>query len=274
MFPYGIGHVPDSDPPPGLDWDFYLGPAPKVPFNKSRFLRYFRWFWDYAGGWITDFGTHRLDTVQQVMGVEAPLSVNASGNRFTLKDDGHMPDVLQVTYEYPGFVNGHGLGGRLPGMKYYSMRGQNDRPHGEAFYGTNGALLSDRIGFEIQPEPKADLQARIFIRPADRRRRASGSKPGRFNPATPPDLHVKNFIECVRSRQKPNADVSRLTGRPPCHTWATSVTKSKGSRLGCSQGRLQRRSGRLNAAGTRRTQTVGFGLKTSTKVTKVHEGLA
>jgi len=72
MFPFGIGHVPDSDPPRGLDWDFYLGPAPNVPFNKNRFLRYYRWFWDYAGGWITDFGTHRLDTVQQVMGVEAP----------------------------------------------------------------------------------------------------------------------------------------------------------------------------------------------------------
>ena len=214
MFPYGIGHVPDSDPPPGLDWDFYLGPAPKVPFNKSRFLRYFRWFWDYAGGWITDFGTHRLDTVQQVMGVEAPLSVNASGNRFTLKDDGQMPDVLQVTYEYPGFVlsyetiniNGHGLGGRSPEMKYYSMRGQNDRPHGEAFYGTNGALLSDRIGFEIYPEPKAYASQDLY--------QARGSAPQGFRmeakqvqskDAT--DLHVKNFIECVRSRQKPNADV-------------------------------------------------------------------
>ena len=214
MFPYGIGHVPDSDPPAGLDWDFYLGPAPKVPFNKSRFLRYFRWFWDYAGGWITDFGTHRLDTVQQIMGVQAPLSVNASGNRFTLKDDGQMPDVLQVTYEYPGFVlsyetiniNGHGLGGRLPEMKYYSMRGQNDRPHGEAFYGTNGALLCDRIGFEIHPEPKAYASQDLY--------QARGSAPQGFRmegkqvqskDAT--DLHVKNFIECVRSRQKPNADV-------------------------------------------------------------------
>jgi len=214
MFPYGIGHVPDSDPPAGLDWDFYLGPAPKVPFNKSRFLRYFRWFWDYAGGWITDFGTHRLDTVQQVMGVEAPLSVNASGNRFTLKDDGQMPDVLQVTYEYPGFVlsyetiniNGHGMGGRLPEMKYYSMRGQNDRPHGEVFYGTNGALFCDRIGFEIHPEPKAYASQDLY--------QARGSAPQGFRmearhvqskDAT--DLHVKNFIECVRSRKKPNADV-------------------------------------------------------------------
>ena len=69
MTPNGIGRVKDSPVPEGLDWDFYLGPAPLVPFNKNRFLRNFRWFWDYAGGWMTDFGTHRLDTVQQVMGV-------------------------------------------------------------------------------------------------------------------------------------------------------------------------------------------------------------
>lgn len=214
MFPYGIGRVPDSDPPPGLDWDFYLGPAPKVPFNKNRFLRYFRWFWDYAGGWITDFGTHRLDTVQQVMGVEAPLSVNASGGRFTLKDDGQMPDVLQVTYEYPGFIlsyetlniNGHGLGGRTPGMSYYMMRDKEDRPHGEAFYGTNGALFCDRIGFEIYPEPKAYAGQDVYqARSAPPQGYRMERKQAAAKDAT--DLHAKNFIECVRSRRMPVADV-------------------------------------------------------------------
>jgi predicted dehydrogenase len=214
MFPFGIGHVPDADPPPGLDWDFYLGPAPKVPFNKNRFLRYYRWFWDYAGGWITDFGTHRLDTVQQVMGVEAPLSVNATGGRFSLKDDGEMPDVLQVTYEYPGFVlsyetlnvNGHGLGGRSPDMKYYMMRGKEDRPHGEAFYGTNGTLFCDRISFEIYPEPEPHASQDLY--------QARSSAPQGFRiqrrqvqAKDTTDLHVKNFIDCVRSREKPAADV-------------------------------------------------------------------
>jgi predicted dehydrogenase len=214
MSPYGIGHVPDSDAPPGLDWDFYLGPAPKVPFNKNRFLRYFRWFWDYAGGWITDFGTHRLDTVQQVMGVEATLSVVATGGRFTLKDDGQMPDVLQVTYEYPGFVlcyetlniNGHGLGGRTPDLKYYMMRGQDDRPHGEAFYGTNGALFCDRIGFEIYPEPKAYANQDLY---QARSARPEGFRMERkqVQARDTTDLHAKNFIECIRSRQRPAADV-------------------------------------------------------------------
>src|SRR5262249_27403140 len=62
LYPNGIGKAPDAPPPDGLDWDFYLGPAPAVPFNKNRFLNTFRWFWDYAGGFITDWGTHRFDT--------------------------------------------------------------------------------------------------------------------------------------------------------------------------------------------------------------------
>jgi predicted dehydrogenase len=160
MFPAGIGREPDSDVPEGLDWDFYLGPAPLVPYNRKRFRGTYRWFWDYAGGTITDFGTHRFDTVHQIMGVDAPRTVSASGRRFSLQDAGEMPDVLQVTYEYPGFVlsyevcnlNAHGLGGRTPDMRYYNARGAENRPHGMAFYGTNGALFADRIGYEIYPE--------------------------------------------------------------------------------------------------------------------------
>src|SRR5438309_2284335 len=90
LFPHGMGRQPDSTVPEGLDWDFYLGPGPAVPFNKNRFLQNYRWFWDYAGGTITDFGTHRFDTVHQIMGVEAPLTVVAAGDRFSLNDGGEM----------------------------------------------------------------------------------------------------------------------------------------------------------------------------------------
>ena len=207
LYPQGIGREPDSSVPAGLDWDFYLGPAPWVPFNRARFLSSFRYFWDYAGGWITDFGTHRLDTVQQVMAVDAPLTVVATGGRYAVKDTGDMPDVLQVTYEYPGFVlsyetctmSGVGSGGRSPGMAYYRARGEFDRPHGEAFYGTNGALFCDRIGYEIYPELKPGQRA--GSPPAYRMERKAASGADATN------LHVKNFIECVRSRQKPVGDV-------------------------------------------------------------------
>ena len=197
LYPQGIGREPDTAPPEGLDWDFYLGPAPLVPYNRKRFLVTYRWFWDYSGGYITDFGTHRLDTVHQVMGVTAPRTIAASGGRFSLHDAGEIPDVLQVTYEYPGFVmsyescllNGHGVGGRTPGMKYYNAKGAEDRPNGMAFYGTDAALYADRIGYEIYPEPKSTLERK------------------QMNTTDATKLHAANFIDCVRSRNAPNAEV-------------------------------------------------------------------
>lgn len=208
-YPNGIGREPDGQPPAGLDWDLYLGPAPLVPFNRARFLATYRWFWDYAGGWITDFGTHRFDSFHQVMGVDAPRSVVATGGRFGLKDAGETPDLLQATYEYPGFImsyevcalNGHGAGGRTPDMAYYQMRGEFDRPHGEAFYGTGGTLISDRIGYEIYPEmePLPGSAERAGPRPVYRSER----KLVKGRDTT--DLLVKNFLECVRSRQPPLA---------------------------------------------------------------------
>jgi len=196
MFPDGIGREPDSAPPDGLDWDLYCGPAPKVPFNRKRFGGSFRWFWDYAGGTISDFGTHRFDTVHQIMGADKPVTVSASGGRYALQDAGEMPDMLQVTYEYPGFVmsyeacniSAHGLGGRTPGMKYYNARGEMDRPNGMAFYGTSGAIFADRIGYEIYPD-----RDRI-VRKMENTTDATG-------------LHAKHFIECVRSRKLSAADV-------------------------------------------------------------------
>jgi predicted dehydrogenase len=211
LYPNGIGREPDSAPPPGLDWDLYLGPAPAVPFNRARFLSTYRWFWDYAGGWVTDYGTHRFDSFHQVMGVDAPRSVVAAGGRFGLKDAGETPDLVQATYEYPGFVmsyevcalNGHGAGGRTPEMAYYQMRGEFDRPHGEAYYGTSGTLIADRIGFEVYPE----------MEPRERgaRREASAAKPVYrsarkvVKSRDTTDLLVKDFVECVRSRKAPLA---------------------------------------------------------------------
>ena len=81
QWPNGIGRKPEQDPPAGLDWDMYLGPSTKVAFNPNRFLSTFRYFWDYSGGYITDFGNHRLDTMQQIMGVTAPRTVSASGGK-------------------------------------------------------------------------------------------------------------------------------------------------------------------------------------------------
>jgi predicted dehydrogenase len=213
MAPRGIGKAEDSDPPPGADWDFFLGPAPERKFNKNRFIKTYRWFWDYGGGLISDFGVHRFDSLHQIMGVDTPISVSATGGRYDLEDGCETPDFVQATYEYPGFVmsyeasmlNSLGIPGRTPGHNSYGARGEWDRPHGEAFYGSNGTLVSSRIGFEIFPEMEA---------PSGPGAVGAGAGVGRLKmerkvvaSADRTDLHVKNFIECVRSRKTPVADV-------------------------------------------------------------------
>lgn len=192
----GLGKPEAEKQPDDLNWDMYLGPAPNHAYEPLRWKRTFRWFKDYAGGTITDFGTHRFDTVHQVMGVDQPKTVSASGGRFTLRNGGEMPDIQQVTYEYPGFVmsyeacnlNAHGLGGRRPGMVYYGAKGAEDRPNGMAFYGTNGAIFADRIGYEIYPEGDRMVSKQMNIREA-----------------TP--LHAAHFIDCIRDGVQPKAHV-------------------------------------------------------------------
>lgn len=198
MLPGGIGRVPDSAPPPELDWDFYVGPAPMRPYNPRRQGPTYRWFTDYAGGTITDFGVHRFDTVHQIMGEHSPLSISAAGGRYALDDMGEMPDTMTVVYQYPNYamvyemsnINGFGSGGRLPGVRYYNARTSQDRPHGEAYYGTKGTILADRIGFELYRE-------------------GSSEPPLRVNATDATSLHAAHFIACVRGLEQPRSDLLR-----------------------------------------------------------------
>jgi predicted dehydrogenase len=215
MYPRKTGPKPVD-----VDWDFYLGPAPEVPFDWDRFVGNYRWFFDYAGGLITDYGTHRIDMVHQIMGEGTPLTIAAAGQRFESSLRGDVPDVLQVTYTYPGFalsyeacaLNAHGLGGRSPGRSYYLAQGADDRPHGIAFYGTKGALFADRIGFEIYPELAPDMDGASGAgKPPSPIRKERAARD-----AT--DLHARNFIDCIRSRRKPAAEIQQChLASSACH---------------------------------------------------------
>jgi predicted dehydrogenase len=207
----GSAPVPDSEPPAGLNWDAWLGPAPKVPFNRAR-LNY-RSFMDYTNGIISDFGNHRFDSVHQIMGVDTPLKVSSSGMKFDKEHAGDILDFQQATYEYPNFVlgyeacvyNGHGLGGRTPGMRYYGMRGSEDRPHGMAFYGTEAALFVDRIGMELYPELRGGGRGGRDGQPA-----TAPPVPAErmhMNEDEPTPLHTKYFVDNVRGRKEPFANI-------------------------------------------------------------------
>jgi predicted dehydrogenase len=188
--PQGIGNPPDTDPLPGLDWDMWLGPAPAVKYNRNRCLGNFRWFWDYAGGKLTDWGTHLIDIVHWAMDVDAPTTVFAAGSKYCIPDNRETPDNLEVIYEYPGFmmnysnriVNEHGIDGRSYGIQ---------------FQGTQGTLFVDRSGYEFTPEPQrvGDESAP----PAEKPIHGDGS--AQHLP------HVRNFLDCVKSRQAPASEI-------------------------------------------------------------------
>ena len=149
-YPEGQGNPPDSDPPPGLDWEMFLGPAPKRPYNRNRYLYTFRQFWDYAGSMMADWGAHHMDIVQWAMGVDAPQNVTATGGKFVMKDDRETPDTFMGDFEYPGFT------------ARYTYRYTNglmlfDRPNGIAFYGTLGTLVVDRSSYAVYPEMRPEI---------------------------------------------------------------------------------------------------------------------
>ena len=180
--------VPDSPTPEGVDYGLWLGPAPARPFNENRFHFNFRWFWDYAGGLMTDWGVHLIDYALFGMKAETPRTVMASGGKFAYADDAsETPDTLQTVYEFDGFnllwEHATGIDG-----------GNFGRNHGIAFVGNNGTLVLDRGGWEVIPESEHESWRQLPDQPKTEAvplRRAEGSGL---------DLHTANFIEAVRGR--------------------------------------------------------------------------
>jgi len=172
--------VPDSAPPAGVDYAQWLGPAPKRPFNSSRFHFNFRWFWDYAGGLMTDWGVHLLDYGLLGMKAKTPKSIAALGGRFAYPDlYEETPDTLTTLYEFDGF-----------NMVWDSAMGIDNgsygRDHGIAYIGNNGTLILNRGGWEIIEEKQSKNKI---------------SKP--FEKASDNGLnkHWENFVEVVKSRK-------------------------------------------------------------------------
>ena len=183
--------MPDSAVPAGVDYNFWLGPAPKRNFNANRFHFNFRWFWDYAGGLMTDWGVHEIDIALYAMGVEAPISVMATGGKLAYPDDAsETPDTLQTVFQYKDF---NMLWEHATGID----NGNYKRREGIAFIGNNGTLVVDRGGYEVIPERQANGysawgNAKMEPIPAY-------VKPEALNYL---DLHTKNFVDAVRKNDQ------------------------------------------------------------------------
>ena len=165
-YPNGIGNPPDSDPPAGLDWDAWLGPAPKVPFNQNRWVGLsphgwwtFRYFWDYAGAMMTDWGVHLIDIVQMAMQVEGPRVVSSLGGKYYDQDNCDTPDTLEVSYEYqnPSFIC-------VYEHRWNNANSMYGKGYGIQFHGTDGTLFLDRSGFGTFSRKRAAATASRWTR--------------------------------------------------------------------------------------------------------------
>jgi predicted dehydrogenase len=181
--------VADSAPPPGVDYDMWLGPAPKRAFNANRYHGSWRYYWDYGGGIMTDWGVHLIDFALYGMKSGMPKTVQATGGKLAFPGSGmETPDTQMALYDFGDYVitweHGMGVTAGLYGGNYC----------GVAFVGTQGTLVVDRDKWRLFPESENGQ----YLIPAVPEQRGGGKDLA---------LHVKNFVSCIKSREKPVCDV-------------------------------------------------------------------
>jgi predicted dehydrogenase len=209
----GFGSPLDSPPPAELDYDAWLGPAPLRKYNPNRSLYHFRWFWDYAGGQMTNLGAHHLDIVDWILGLDSLKAVTSIGGRYALTDNGETPDTQDAIFDC----------GKFSAAFFMREAAQGERAaFGLTFHGTRGNLGIDRRGFRITADP--GIPPTNQIPGANPGHPAGGPKAepltGREKPRTDSleDLtgdssaqylgHARNFIDCIKSRKAPMSDLA------------------------------------------------------------------
>ena len=192
-----IDRKPDGEPPKGVDYDAWLGPAPKRPFNPNHFHGGWNWFWDFSGGDIVNDGVHQMDLARWLVGKGAPKSVVCTGGRYALDDAQDAPDTQLAHYDYGDMTMTFELTLWTPYMKKIpaQIRDSDLFPNWTftgtriELYGTNGLMMMGRHGGGWQ----------VF----DSDWKVVAEKPGR----QANEAHIENLFQCIRSRQRPNADV-------------------------------------------------------------------
>lgn len=208
----GYGSPADRTPPEELDYNLWLGPAPLRAYNPNRAIYHFRWFWDYSGGQMTNLGQHSFDIVDQVLGVKGLKSVFSTGGRFALQDNGETPDVQDALFEFDGWTAAwyHRECSRGAGREWPLE-----------FYGTKGSLGIGRSGFVVTADrdvpPPNTVPQFTGAHPVGGPVKVEEKGPPRYKTSPVTDEtgdgraqfkgHVRNFLDCVTSRETPVSDV-------------------------------------------------------------------
>jgi predicted dehydrogenase len=210
----GFGKTPISDPPPGFDYDMWLGPAPKKPYTAHRGIYHFRWFWDYSGGQMTNLGAHIIDQVLWIMNVKGPSLVTSTGGRYALEDDGETPDVQDAQWVFPTFTMNCAI------REANASRGDP----GQVYLGTKGTMTMAG-GYQVASEQKIDpvndiprfqghpIGGPVYTdtKPAPWIQATSGGVASDARYGTGGEdtmaMNERDWLDCMRSRQRPLCEV-------------------------------------------------------------------
>jgi predicted dehydrogenase len=189
-----IGHKPDeSAPPPGVNWDLFLGPAPLRPFNPLRFKYTWHWFWDTGNGDIGNQGVHEMDIARWGLGeVTWPRNVVSTGGKYVYEDDQETPNTQFASFDYGDRELIFEVRGLMTGTEGgISATGGNWV--GNLFYGSDGWMAIDSNGFQVYKGEKSQLVMDV-----------------KKDPGSDVRPHMANFLDACRSRrhQDLNADVA------------------------------------------------------------------
>lgn len=192
-----IGTKKSQPAPANVDYQNWLGNAKHHSFQSNRFHFNWRWFWDYGSGELGVWGVHLLDIACWGMDVGLPHRIVASGGKFHFEDDQETPDTMSVNFDF---------GDRAIQWEHrqWTPHGNENRTAAVAFYGTNGTLVVDRGGWKIY----------------DRKESATAPASELLEP------HIENFVQCIRSRQTPTADLeTAVSASNLCH-WANAAYRN------------------------------------------------
>jgi predicted dehydrogenase len=189
MHPHGIGRMKPEDPPPGFDWDFWLGPRAYRPHQYNIAPYRFRWWKDYSSQ-MGNWGVHYMDVIRWLIGERAPVAVSAHGGRFVVDDDRTIPDTMETTFEMPG--------GALVIFGIYEGGGGNPINGGEIeLVGTKGTLVASETTWAVRPSRAGQFQDwKALVEPRDVKVDGAGSEAST-------ERLVRNFLDCVKSRGTP-----------------------------------------------------------------------
>jgi len=188
---YGwVDNLKDSKTPKGVDYNMWLGPAPLRKFNKNRFHGSFRFYWDYAGGLMTDWGVHQIDIALWGMMAKNPISISAAGGKFAYPNQNtDTPDSLQTIFEYKDFTilweHFSGIDGGNYGLD-----------EGIAFIGSKGTIIVNRTGWEVIPEKNYRDGNKLYMKEVSRTTFNWEEVQNKYGNAL--DLHTKNFIDGIK----------------------------------------------------------------------------